>query len=315
MKKEVIIVSLMLILLFITSCAYKPNAGETALESSVAVQKASQGTRGIEFKFLQDYPKKTMYDTTQLNGLVEIWNKGTYDLSPSECYLELIGYDKNIIKGVYHRQSCVSTGTLGGKTPYNLDGSYNQIEFKSSSIRLPLGVNRYTPTLNLVACYEYQTYANPLVCVENPLYQVSSAQKTCIVKDVSGSSGQGGPVSVSYVDVEMAGNKAIFAITVKNNGKGRVISPLTSLANCPNTLAYSDFDKVGYSVSMSGGNLISCKPEDRYVRLTNNVGKIICSFNVGNTAAYETPLMIDLDYNYMQYLKQQIQIIKTPGYS
>ena len=312
MKKEVI-VTLLIITLFLTSCGYKPSAGETPLESSASQKQANTGTQGVEFKFIKNYPPKTIYDTTSFQGIVEVWNKGNFDLKAGDCFLELIGYDKNIMR-MYSRQACISSGTLEGKKAHNLKGSYNQVEFKSSSITLPTGVTHYSPTLNLVACYEYKTEANPMVCVENSLYQVSSAQKSCQVKDVS-SGGQAAPVSVSYVDVEMAGNKAIFAITIKNSGKGRIISPLTSLANCPNTLQYSDFDQVGYSVRLSGGSLISCKPTNRYVRLTNNVGKIICSFNIGNTPAYETPLMVDLDYNYMQYLKKPIEIIKTPGYN
>ena len=79
-------------------------------------------------------------------------------------------------------------------------------------------------------------------------------------------------------------------------------------------LEYSDFDKVGYSVELSGGQGMDCKPRDGLVRLTNNQGKIVCSFNIGNTQAYETPLMVRLNYNYMQNLMQPVKIIKTPGY-
>jgi hypothetical protein len=227
----------------------------------------------------------------------------------------MTGFDKSIVKGIYARQSCISSSTLEGKKVYNLKGSFNQVQFKSNNIALPAGVNEYSPNLNLVACYEYKTRANPLVCVENSLYQISSAQKSCIVRDVGMGGGQGGPVGVSYVDVEMAGNRAVFAITVKNYGSGRVLSPLTSLSLCPNGLKYSDFDQVSYSVRISGGSLVNCKPTSGYVRLNNNEGKIVCSFNIGNVQAYQTPLLIDLDYNYMQNLRKPIKIIKTPGYN
>ncbi|MFH1682826.1 MAG: hypothetical protein ABIA37_03435 [Candidatus Woesearchaeota archaeon] len=315
MKKSVLIFGILLISLILTSCSYKPAAGETALETAAAVRQASIGTQGLELKFLPNYPPTYLYDTTEFVAIAEIWNKGNYDLNPSDCFLELTGYDKNIIRGVYDRQSCVSSGTdLEGKKAYNLQGSSDQIEFKSSNLLLPSGVPDYNPTLNLVACYKYETAANPLICVENSLHQVTSEQKACIVKDVSLAGGQAGPVGISYVDVEMAGDKAIFSINVQNYGTGRVLSPLSSLASCPNTLAYDDFDKIRYSVDLSGGSLINCKPRDGLVRLANNQGKIICQFNIGNTAAYETPLLIRLDYNYMQSLKMPIKIIKTPGY-
>jgi len=313
MKKKGWIFILLLVTIGITSCSYSPNSGETATDTASILKQVQTGIQGVDIKFVTDYPPTNIYDTTEFLAIAEVWNLGTYDLAPGACFLELTGYDKNIMKGIYSRKNCISSGNLEGKKSYNLKGSFNQIEFKSSSIALPTGVNLYEPNLNLIACYEYQNTASPLVCVENSLYQVASQQKSCTVKDVS-LSGQGGPVGVSYVNVEMAGSKAIFEITIKNFGTGRVISPLTSLSNCPNTLEYSDFDKVGYSVTLSGGSLISCKPKDGYVRLVNNVGKIICSFNIGNTQSYETPLMIDLDYNYMQSLRKTVKIVKTPGY-
>ncbi len=306
-------VMLLLVILFLTSCSYSPASGEKAQDTASLLKQVKTGTLGLEIKFLPNYPASTIYDTTEFLAIAEVWNRGAHDLSPGDCFLELTGYDKKIMQSINYRKSCISGTELEGKKAYNLKGSFNQIEFKSSSISLPTGVDIYNPTLNLIGCYEYATSVNPMVCVENPLYQVSSKQKSCVVNDIS-MSGQGAPVGVSYVDSEMAGNKAIFSITVKNFGSGRVLSPLSSLSSCPNTLAYSDFDKVGYSVSLSGGSLVSCKPADGYVRLVNGLGKILCTFSIGNTQSYETPLMIDLDYNYMDSLQKQIKIIKTPGY-
>lgn len=315
MTKRLVLGVLLVTLLFITSCAFNPAAGEKPADTAAALKQVQTGTVGIEMKFITNYPPTLLYDTTDLNAIVEVSNKGATDLKIGECFIHLIGYDKNIIRNIQSYQACSSSSTLEGKTVYNLKGSSNQVEFKSNSIKLPSGVNEYNPNLNLIACYDYQTIANPLVCVENSLYQTTSQQKSCIVKDIS-MSGQGAPVGVSYVDVEMAGNKAIFAITIKNfNSQGRIISPSASLSYCPNNLQYSDFDKVYYSVTLNGGSKIDCKPNDNYVKMTNNEGKIICSFNIGNTQSYETPLMITLDYNYMQSLRQQVKIISTPGYS
>lgn len=312
MKKEIVITLLVLSIL-LTSCSYRPASGEKPIETAAALSQVYTGTQGAQIRFLPDYPPANIYDTMDFIAVAEVWNKGAYDFAPGDCFLELTGYDKNILQGIQYRKSCVSGTDLEGKKSYNLDGSFNQVEFKSSSIFLPTGVNVYEPTLNLAVCYQYQTTANPMVCVENPLYQVTSQQKSCIVKDVS-LAGQGSPVGVSYVDVEMAGGKVIFSITVRNFGNGRVMNPTTSLSSCPNTLEYSDFDKVGYSVDLSGGSLISCKPNDGFVRLTDNQGKILCSFGVGNTQSYETPLTVSLDYNYMDSFKKKVKIIKTPGY-
>jgi hypothetical protein len=313
MQKRVLIIAFILLAVLLTSCSYKPESGERPIDSAAALRQVQVGTQGLDLKFLPGLPPYTIYDTTELVAIAEIWNKGNHDMEPGTCFLELIGYDTNIIKGIISRQPCSQT-LFEGKKTHNLDGSFEQLELKSSNIMLPFGVFEYEPNLNLVACYNYQTFANPLVCVENSFYIVTSEQKSCFVRDVSTGGGQGAPVGVSYVGVDMAGDKAIFEINIVNHGSGRVLSPLSSLSSCPNNLEYYDFDKVGYTVELSGGSLIDCKPQDGLVRLSNERGKIVCTFNIGNSQAYETPLMIRLDYNYMQQLLQRVKIIKTPGY-
>ncbi len=127
-------------------------------------------------------------------------------------------------------------------------------------------------------------------------------------------SGQGGPVSVSYVGVDMIGDTAVFEISVHNSGGGRVLSPYADISNCgESTLDYDDLDRVGYSVEMTGGSLVSCSPSNGILRLSNDVGKMVCTFHVTGTTSYETPLMITLDYNYMESTQKGVQIISTPS--
>lgn len=218
MRKRDWFVMLALFALFLTSCQYRPEAGERPIDSAAALRQVQVGTQGLDLRFLPDLPPYTIYDTTELVAIAEIWNKGNHDLEPGECFIHLIGYDKNIIKGMIDYDTCVRGTTFEGKKTHNLEGSFEQLEFKSSNIMLPFGVFEYEPNLNLVACYNYQTAANPLVCVENSLYTITSEQKSCFVRDVSTGGGQGAPVGVSYVGVDMAGDKAIFEINVINYG-------------------------------------------------------------------------------------------------
>ena len=209
-----------------------------------------------------------------------------------------------------HLSACI----FQGKNVYNVEGDFNQIEFSSTNVNLPENVYEYNPTLNFVACYGYRTKASPQVCVDSQLYQVTSEQKTCLPQDVSMGGGQGAPVGVSFVGVDMTGTKAIFEINVVNQGGGRVVSPDASLSNCGvGNIEYRDLDKLRYEVGLSGGSLIDCKPQDHYVRLFNNQGKIVCSFNIPVTAPFQTPLLIDLDYGYIDSFQKSIKIIKTPS--
>lgn len=301
-------------LIFLVSCNRVPQ-GERPVDTATALRQVQTGTQGVEISLLPDYPPSILYDQDNLIAIVDVKNKGNHNLEPQECFLQITGFDPSIIRGGMEQPRSCSEGygILEGKSVYNLEGGYNQLEFRSSSIDLPQNVFEYNPVLNFVSCYNYHTTANPEVCVDPLLYQIASEQKTCKPMDVSMSGGQGAPVGVTYVGVDMIGDRAIFEINIRNMGSGKVLSPFADIRSCGQaSIDYNDLDKVGYTVQMSGGSLVDCKPRDGMVRMVNNQGKIVCSVNVPGASAYKTPLLIDLDYSYLQSLQRTVKIIQTP---
>lgn len=306
----------LLLLLLIVSCRRVP-AGDQPRDTAANLQQVQTGIQGVELQFLGSYPPPLIYDQNELVAIVNVNNKGNHDLQSQECFVQITGFDPNIITGGFNNpRSCADNvgGVLEGKNVYNLNGGSNQIEFKSTGIQLPPNVYEYNPILNFLACYHYQTKANPSVCVDPLFFQVTAEQKTCLPRDVPMAGGQGAPVAVSYVGVDMIGSKAIFEITVRNLGIGRVLSPHADVRSCGQaSLDYTDLDKVGYTVEMSGGSIVDCKPRDGLVRLDNNQGKVVCQFDIPGSSAFETPLRITLDYNYIQSVTKPVKIIQTPG--
>ncbi len=307
----VILISLFLL----TSCGGKVPAGETPMETAAAYQAVQVGSQGVEVSLLPNYPPPLVYDQNELIALVEVRNKGNYELQAQDCFVQITGFDPNMITGGFGYPKSCSEGysTLEGKTVYNLQGGNNQLEFKSPQIILDQKVFDFNLMLNVVSCYYYQTTAAPSVCIDPLFYQVTSEQKNCIPHNVGTSGGQGGPVGVTSVGVNMMGGKAMFEINIANLGTGQVLSPYTDLRQCGDTsLDYTDMDKVGYHVKLSGGSMLDCKPRDNFVRLSNGHGKIVCKANVPKTTAHETPLIIDLDYSYIQSYTRPLKIVKTP---
>ncbi len=307
-------VLLALSFLFLVSCTAQPAAGEKPIETAAALQLVKTGTLGVETSLLQDLPPAISYDQNELTALVEIKNRGNHDLQAQDCFVQITGFDPNILLGGFSSpRSCAeNVGVLEGKNVYNTEGSSNTIEFTANP-SLPFGLTDYNPTLNILTCYNYHTIATPSICVDPLFYQITSEQKTCRPADVLLAGGQGGPVGITYVAVDMVGNKAIFEINVKNFGSGRVLSPYADIQSCGQaSLEYKDLDRVAYNVEMTGGGKISCKPQDGFVRLVNEQGKIVCTFSIPGSASFETPLMVDLDYAYAQSFKKTIKIIRTP---
>jgi hypothetical protein len=314
MKKSAVIGLLIMTLLFLISCQRVPG-GEDPQSSAAALNQVKVGTQGIDISIVPNYPPSTIYDLNELIVLAEVKNKGNYNLAPQDCFIQVTGFDPNILRGSLDvpRTCAENLDQLDGKTVFNLDGGFNQIEFRSSNIALPNGIFDYEPRLNLLACYNYKTTASPQVCVDPLLFQVNAQQKACDYRrGISVSGGQGGPVGVSNVNVDQVGNRAIFDITISNLGSGQVLSPFANIQGCGNAvIERQDFDKVSYAVRLAN-TIGTCNPRDGIVRLSNGRGKILCSFDIPGTSAYETPLLIDLDYSYMQSISKQVKIIKTP---
>lgn len=317
MKKKVLLsvllIALLTVSLLLAACNPSPAAGERPLETAAALQIVKTGTQGVELEFQPDSPPSVIYDQNDLIALLEVKNKGNHDLQGQDCFVLVKGFDPNIISGGFSTpRSCAENmGVLEGKSIYNTDGGTNLLEF-DSQVNLPYNVPDYNPTLNFLVCYNYHTIANPSVCVDPLMYEITSEQKTCKPMDVGMGGGQGGPVGITYVGVDMVSSKAIFEINVRNLGIGRVISPYADLRSCGQNLEYKELDRVGYNVEMSGGSKVSCKPIDGFVRLTNNEGKIICTFNIAGSSSFETPLSVELDYGYIQSYLKQVKIIQTP---
>ncbi len=315
MKKSVKIVLLLLVIAMLTACG-NVNQGDKPISTAAALQMVKTGTQGVVTRTLPNAPPPFIYDDNELVALIEVSNKGNHDLKAQDCFVQITGFDPNIIKGGFNiARSCTETsgGQLQGKNVYNVNGDFNQIEFRSPNVNLPDNVFDFPVNLNIVTCYNYHTIASPTVCVDPLFYQVTAEQKACIPQPPAVGGGQGAPVGVSYVGVSMVGSKAIFEINIQNMGGGRVLSPFTNIQNCGQaSLSYTDLDKVAYNVRLSGGTLIDCKPRDKIVRMNNNQGKIVCSFNIPGGSAFQTPLLIDLDYGYVDSIQQPLKIVRTP---
>jgi hypothetical protein len=330
MKKRDVFLIITAIILISLAYGCKPRTPSVEPEKG-APEEIYKGYTGLEMSFMKNLPPDKLYDTVPLDIILELKNTGVYDLT-GRCELYLHGYDENIITGLLKTESC---GELEPKTQYNPEGGRDTQQFYTTNIYLPQEIDSLPQTFVVTACYRYQTIANPVVCIDPHLFEPFPIERACQVKDVTLSGGQGAPVSVDKVEVEMMKGKVLFRISISNRGaattkttvfgsrkveqtgrRGTVLSTYTSVIDdCPFHLDYNDFNIVDYWVDMTGGSLLKCSPEidgDYKIRLVDGKGTIYCYFNIYGESAYTTPLNIQLDYNYMESISKQVEIIKTP---
>lgn len=300
----------LILLLLIVGCSSDGLFAGEPEQAQSALEMVNSGTRGVTVNFGQGTPASTIFDTQDFYMILDVANQGTMDLDANSCFIQVAGHDTGIMPGMATAQSC---GDIEGKSEFLPEGGYDYLEFRTNGINLPDGAFEYKPSLNVIWCYNYETTAMATVCVDPGFYQITEEQKSCITQDVAMGGGQGAPIAVSMVGVENVAGKAVLEFTVRNVGGGQLLSPYADIKNCGGTgLDYDDFDTMVYDIDFSGGSLVKCSPRDNTLRLVNGQGKIICTYDIDGTTAFETPVIVNLQYSYMENIKQQISIVKTP---
>jgi len=203
---------------------------------------------------------------------------------------------------------------LVGKEPYNPLGEGDFYTFKVKAKKLEPLSQIHTSNVLVTACYDYQTWATPTVCVDPDIYNVNPEKKACQMQDITMSS-QGSPVAVTKIEVRMMPEddmlKPWFRIFVENRGDGEVFDVNRVNAVCGSgSLDHRDWNTI-YAKAYLGKNELTCKPNP--LRLKNREDYVLCQYaggiDRGNTA-YSTLLSIFLDYGYTSSISQEVMINK-----
>lgn len=286
-------------LFFFNGCNFQQNTDE-----SESVTTYRSGTKGVEMKFMQNAPPSKIYDKESLDIMVEVMNKGAFDIVNGKLYLS--GFDRK-----YLQISPSDTSfSIKGKSVYNPDGRLNEIiTFSDSSVTLPKNTDNLKQNIKVTACYKYKTIAGATVCIDPVSRSVS--EKVCQAGTVSMNGGQGGPVSVTSVEEEMGNNRVTFKINFANQGGGMVFNSHKSTSNCHTDLDFQDIDMIDLKVTLSDKTL-TCEPNGgKKVKLLNNQGFVYCYYegNLGDDA-YLTQLQIEISYGYRNSITKAIEISK-----
>jgi hypothetical protein len=313
-----------IIILFLSSCASDSRRpGDEHFRT---------GSEGLVMRFIPNSPPAKIYDEDILSALIEIHNAGATDVSGGNNRLYISGFDPSLITGVDMHGIIIED--LDGKDFDFPDGGYTTIHFEGSLRDLrSRNVEVYEPTLLITACYEYETIANPEVCIDGDPYAVTSEEKVCSAGSSKGAGTQGAPIAVSSVATEPTRGKSRFKITINNVGGGCVFKDgWDVLDRCnPYDGAQLSMDDINYvrvdEVKVGDTDITSsCKPlQNGYLRIKDNgectnvpggaaqgSGYMICELGGITEPAYTTPLRIKLSYNYRDSITKRIKIVQTP---
>lgn len=269
------------------------------------------GTQGLVMSFAQNAPPATLYETETFHALIELTNLGAADVGSPGDKIYLSGFDPRILTGI------PSTGlpvpTIEGKNVYNPRGGFDQVAFRGTIARLQSDL--YPAPIVATACYGYETVASESVCIDPQPFGGRLEQKACTPQNVAAGN-QGAPVAVRNIEVEARPGKTMFRIAISNVGGGDVFKPgMDSLAKCnpytPEGLGFEELDYVRLSGVSVGGTSItgSCRPvSNGLVPLRQGQGTVTCELSTSGSAAYVTPITVQLEYGYRSLARRDVTI-------
>ncbi|MBW2968992.1 hypothetical protein KY314_02655 [Candidatus Woesearchaeota archaeon] len=312
MKK---ILTILLVIAFLTGCNSMPIGNQQTQETNQ--QDYRTGNQGLRINFVTNAPPSRVFDTDEMNVLIEIENMGAYTTKSIADKIYLSGFDQSIITGIPTTGKTIPI--LEGKGPYVSRGMTDRVAFKAIPAMLKAKtIDKYPITLLATACYEYETIASGNICIDPDPYSISTQQKVCTPKDISTGGGQGGPIAVTNIEVEPSPGITRLKIDVQNVGGGEVFKPgIDALQRCgPYTseLGFNTIDYVQvYDINLPGYSIISsCRPLDQgYLRLINGQGTMYCEINTQGQSTYMTPLTIKLKYGYRNTIYKNIELLSV----
>lgn len=264
------------------------------------------GTEAVEARFGPE-TQMQVYSGQQVNAVVELNNKGVYDVTNGKYALIFEEQYVQLLPGMQ------KTGafTLGGKTQYNPEGDFTRIPIRMRSKELPPQAESYQTQIIFQSCYPYKTYASAQVCID-PDIANRNLRKACTAMPVSLGGGQGAPVAVTRIEPIMApeGNdvRPVFAIYLQNLGSGQVLSTDAISTACGGVGAIK-FNKVSVSAKLQDETLL-CAPNPAILE-AGQEARVICESRqrYGITAGtFTTILTTELDYGYMTVASNPLMI-------
>ncbi len=346
MKKAIVIVTLLMLVVLITSC----KRSDTSIK---AIPNFRIGIGGIEIKFLENSPPKELYYTekAQVPIGIEIRNNGA-EKAFGVIAFNLDGYKRlvleNIDSNIYDSSSNLvmisnnDGSDLKGKRVENPNGDLRVFTVMAEPAPLNPQTEQFKSTIIATACYDYSTEFTPEVCIDTDIYNTKPIAKACKVQDIIGSKGQGAPVSVDKVEVQMLpsgkGISPQLTITLKNSGKGEVIRygnykevcSQKTMVSSSTSSTQTNFNIVRVGAYIAGSGIeLDCLPKKEdvvkeissqdeelfgYARFSDKTATIVCRYigvipeSAGN---YVSKLRIVANYGYTESISKEV-LIKVP---
>lgn len=333
-KKNAIILFLVIFLLLIAGCS----SSSTKKTDDINVRI---GFKGLDMEFLKGTPPAKMFEGDAFHALIKVKNNGAYSIKNDQAILSL-GVEKDYTKKTelltggritsFGGLSNAASFGLEGKSSINPIGNEEVISYNIVAGRVDPQSETHTSTIISTLCYPYETVLTSNVCVDTDVNDLRPAKKVCNMQDLVFGNGQGAPVAVTKIEVNMlpvissgkdsaTSIKPQFLIYIENKGLGTVIKAEAVKDFCTKSDTEHKNLNVVYVDAYLSNKKLKCQldvetsaTERGHIKLKDKKDIIWCDLVEGIPAAqdpYLSPLKIELSYGYSQSISANYVIQKT----
>ncbi|MCP3681171.1 MAG: hypothetical protein GY861_00635 [bacterium] len=261
------------------------------------------GSDGISMEFVDGSPPPEIYDNGQFpfDVTLRLENKGEADVASGSYKIELSGISSRDFGGPSYTKVPTETLIAAYKDQQGnrIDGAVRYVTFDTPAFSYKDAVVGDTDfTLWADICYKYKTTATTQLCVKEDVLGVSE-DNVCEIKGPKRVFNSGSPVQVSSFNQNPGGkDKLAFTFEVAHAGSGAIHGGTLC------DMSLTNKNKVTVKVSSSAGQ-IKCAGlnggSSGEVTLYEGRRAISCTQTLSQGRdSYETPLTIDLSFNYKE---------------
>ena len=222
-----------ILLLFIAAC----NATSTQKTKEIDVRV---GFAGLTLEFLKNTPPQRIFESDKFPVVIKIRNTGAADIKDSQAVLSL-GFEKDYTQNIELLRSGgvqplpdlkaenTAAFSLEGKSQINQKGEEEVVSYNLAAGKVDPQSEFHSSTVMATLCYPYQTILDTTFCMDTDVSSLRPGKKVCRLQDLSFANGQGAPVAISKIEVQMLPSQESgkitpqFLIYIENKGQGIVI--------------------------------------------------------------------------------------------
>jgi len=278
-------------LLMLSFGCFKTGDGDGKTSSGKAF--AFTGKNGLTASFDADSPPSTNWINDPIQLKLKLTNRGAKSLSSGDV--------KARIKGVAATEVFKSTNVESSN-----EDELPVAELSPTVSEVDLGTITYSPekmfsaeykpNIEAEVCFPYTTKVN----INN--FWVSSKQTDLDKGKISDSDNSDSPVHISNLKEYKSTGKVRVEFTVSNVGGGKIVNECFPTEKSAETVKLNVLEPSGVTCETLGGG------SSGEVKLETGKKIVRCSVDYSETDNYQTPLVMELDYNYDLELSKTITI-------